>query len=81
RKTLRGTQGEDRCEKVTEFAQDARHLNGCIASQLRNDLKGKVSYIRINGEGPVEPVADMETLERMARLLQTDSGRKLFQQN
>ncbi|CAM9189541.1 unnamed protein product [Ectocarpus sp. 6 AP-2014] len=55
--------------------------NGCIASQLREDLKGKVSYMRINGQGPVEPVADMETLERMARLLQTDEGRKLFQQN
>jgi len=25
--------------------------NGCIASQLREDLRGKVSYIQINGEG------------------------------
>ncbi|CAM9393374.1 unnamed protein product [Pylaiella littoralis] len=56
-------------------------FSGCIASQLREDLQGKVSYIRINGEGPITPVADLETLERMTRLLQKEGAAELFQQN
>lgn len=54
-------------------------FSGCIASQLREDLKGRVSYIKINGEGPVTPVADMETLARMVRLLKKDGAAELFQ--
>lgn len=54
--------------------------NGCIASQLREDLRGKVSYIRINGEGPIEPVADMETLAKMVKLLRKDGAAELFKQ-
>ncbi|CAN0447380.1 unnamed protein product, partial [Pylaiella littoralis] len=56
-------------------------FSGCIVPQLREDLKGKVSYIRINGKGPVTPVADMETLDRMVRLLRTEGATELFQQN
>ena len=52
--------------------------NGCIASQLREDLKGKVSYIQINGEGPIEPVADFETLAKMAKLLRKEGAAELF---
>lgn len=55
-------------------------FDGCIASQLREDLRGKVSYIRINGEGPIEPVADMETLASIVRLLQTEEGAKFLRQ-
>ena len=53
-------------------------FSGCIASQLREDLRGKISYIKINGEGPVTPVADFETLGRMARLLRKDGAAELF---
>ena len=53
-------------------------FDGCIASQLREDLRGKVSYIRINGEGEVTPVADMETLARMVKLLRKDGAAELF---
>ncbi len=52
--------------------------NGCIASQLREDLRGKVSYMQINGEGPVEPVADFETLAKMAKLLRKEGAAELF---
>lgn len=52
--------------------------NGCIASQLREDLRGKVSYMRINGEGPIEPVADFDTLAKMAKLLRKDGAAELF---
>ncbi|CAN0589992.1 unnamed protein product [Ectocarpus sp. 12 AP-2014] len=55
--------------------------NGCIASQLREDLQGKVSYIRINGEGPVEPVSDIETIAKMVKLLKKEGAAELFQQN
>lgn len=52
--------------------------NGCIASQLREDLRGKVSYMRINGEGPIEPVVDMETAAKMVKLLRKDGAAELF---
>lgn len=48
-------------------------------AQRREDLRGKVSYIKINGEGPITPVADMETLARMVRLLRKDGAAELFQ--
>jgi len=53
-------------------------FDGCIASQLREDLRGKVSYIRINGEGEVTPVADIETIVRMVKLLKKDGAAELF---
>lgn len=52
--------------------------NGCIASQLREDLRGRVSYMQINGEGPVEPVADIETLAKMVKLLKKEGAAELF---
>lgn len=52
--------------------------NGCIASQLRQDLRGKVSYIKINGEGEPEPVADIETLAKMVKLLKKEGAAELF---
>ncbi|CAN0552627.1 unnamed protein product [Ectocarpus sp. 12 AP-2014] len=55
-------------------------LNGCIASQLREDLRGKVSYMQINGEGPVEPVADIETIAKMVKLLKKEGAAELFRQ-
>lgn len=53
-------------------------FDGCIASQLREDLRGKLSYIRINGEGEVTPVADFDTIARMVRLLKKDGAADLF---
>lgn len=53
-------------------------FEGCIASQLREDLRGKVSYIRINGVGEITPVADIETIVRMAKLLKKPEAAKLF---
>lgn len=53
-------------------------FEGCIASQLREDLRGKISYIRINGEGELTPVADIETITRMVRLLKKEGAIDLF---
>ena len=37
------------------------------SQQLREYIRGNVSYMQINGEGPVEPVADVETIAEKGR--------------
>lgn len=67
-------------KKARSSSKTSDILSGCIASQLREDHKGKISYMKINGKGPITPVADMETLCRMVRLLQKDGAAELFQE-
>ena len=51
--------------------------DSCIGQQLREDLRGKVSYQRING-GPVEPVSDFETILKLIKLLKKPGAAELF---
>ncbi|CAM9125904.1 unnamed protein product, partial [Sphacelaria rigidula] len=69
-------------EKITPGNARRRSLQGNheIPPQ-RPTYFYKVWYIKINGKGPVTPVADCETLGRMARLLRKDGAAELFGQS